>query len=81
MNNICEIEVKPASGYSGREPYVNGRTDGWKDGRKDDMRHTKIRPTFVGRIKNKMIIFGFDKIYSITTLPSTFPIYLPLVLI
>ena len=27
MHNICEIEVNPASGYSGTEPYVNERTD------------------------------------------------------
>ena len=29
MNNICEIEVNPASGDSDREPYVNRQMDGW----------------------------------------------------
>ena len=28
MNNICEIEANPATGYSGTEPYVNGQTEG-----------------------------------------------------
>ena len=28
MHNICEIEVNLASGYSGRESYVNGWTYG-----------------------------------------------------
>ena len=27
MHNIYEIELNPASGYSSREPYVNGWTD------------------------------------------------------
>ena len=26
-NNIWEIEANPANGYSGAEPYFNGRTD------------------------------------------------------
>ena len=33
MHNICEIEDNLASGYSGREPYANRRTDGGMDGR------------------------------------------------
>ena len=34
MNNICEIEVNVASGYSGREPYLDGQTDDrWADRR------------------------------------------------
>ena len=36
MNNICDIEANPASGYSGTEPYVSGRMDA----RTDDTRHT-----------------------------------------
>ena len=65
-NNICEIEVKPASGYSGREPDVNGWMEGWTD---EDICHTIIRPTFVRRIKiivailnvvTKTIIFLYE---------------------
>ena len=66
MNNICEIEVKPASGYSGREPYVNGQMDGRTDGRTDDMHHTIIRPTFIGRIKRAVRIITCSKYNSHT---------------
>ena len=54
MKNICEIAVNPASGYSGREPYVNGRTDE----RTDDTRHTITWSTFVGRTGSGLYING-----------------------
>ena len=32
MNNTCEIEVNPASGYSDRKQNVKGQMDGRVDG-------------------------------------------------
>ena len=62
----CIISVKlklinPASGYSFREPYVNGRTD---DGRTDDTHHIIIRPTLIRLIKTDIQKYQYQIRYG-----------------